>query len=164
MFLETHTFFANLSWILLIIILVSRPLAEITKNKILFRVLRYRKQLGVICGLAAIVHVLFFLLGSGLAGIYFLDAEFWSLQNFYGWGSLAVVAMLFPLLTSNNFSLHFFGKYWKKIQRGTYLVFIATAIHIAMVKDEWFEVMGPVLIWLFLWTWAELRRRKRFKV
>jgi len=161
MLLEAHKIFANLSWILLIVILISRPLAEIVGNKILFRFLRYRKRMGIACGLAAISHVVFFLIGSGLLGVYFSDPMFWSPNTFFGWGSLALVAMFFPLLTSNNFSLRYFGRHWKKIQRLAYLVFVATAVHVAMVKNDWLTVVAPTTVWLLLWVWAEIKRVKK---
>lgn len=161
MLLETHSFFANLSWLLLNIILISRPLAVMTRNKYLFKLLRFRRELGILCGLSAIIHASFFLLGSNLILAFFTDSHFWSLDSFFGWGSLALILMLAPLLTSNDYSIRFFKKYWKKIQQVTYGVYLATAIHVAMVSEDFLGILLPVSIWLALWLYAQRIMKNR---
>lgn len=160
MYLETHDIFAKLSWILLNVILISRPLATLTKNKHLFKLLKFRKALGIICGLSAIIHVLFFLYGSGLISTFFTDSRYWSLNNFYGWGMLALILMLVPLATSNNYSIRLFNKNWKKLQQITYGVYLATAVHIAMISGEFVKVIIPVIIWAILWLLAHYKSRR----
>ncbi|MCK4635967.1 MAG: ferric reductase-like transmembrane domain-containing protein [Candidatus Moranbacteria bacterium] len=152
--MDIHILFAKISWILLIIILFVRPLADIFRWKFLFKILRFRKKLGIICGISAILHVIVYLYGINSLSSYFSNSIFWKLDNFLGWGSLALIMMLFPLLTSNIFSQRFFKRKWKSVQRVTYLTFIFTGIHIFLIAGNWFYSLLPVLLWLILWIWA----------
>lgn len=156
--MEIHIVFAKISWILLSIILFWRPLAQILNNKFLLKKLSYRKHLGIICGFSAILHVLIYLIGSGLMSVYFFEESFWSFKNLFGWGNLALLTLLIPFLTSNNFSQKFLKKRWKTLQQFSYLAFIFTGIHVALAKGEWLAGLLPVIIWAVLWIWA----RKRF--
>lgn len=159
--MEIHILFAKISWLLLIVILIMRPLIEVTGDRNLGYLLRYRKNLGIASGIAALLHVGIFLVGMNLFTTYFTNGIFWSWHSYLGWGSFALVAMMFPLLTSNVFSQRRLRHWWKRVQKISYLVFIFTGVHIAMVKDEWLEAFIPIFIWAILWTWAEIKRAKR---
>ncbi len=155
--MEFNVFFAELSWWLLIVILYSRPLADIFQKKFFIYIVCKRKILGILCGLSALLHVLIFLTASGHLADFLLDSSFWSPNSFFGWGSLALVAMLFPFLTSNRFSQKFLKGKWKNFQRLAYVAFIFTGIHLSMLKGSWLVGFLPVLIWAGLWFWAEKR-------
>lgn len=152
--MDIHVLFAKISWVLLIIILFVRPLADIFRWKFFLKILRLRKELGIICGISAILHVIVYLYSINLLSSYFSNSIFWKLDNFLGWGSLALIAMLFPLLTSNLFSQKLLKRNWKRVQQITYLTFIFTGIHIFLIAGNWFYGLLPVLFWLILWLWA----------
>lgn len=152
--MKIHLLFADASWFLLIVILYSRPLYDIFHWKFFARIVCLRKQLGIFCGIFALLHAGIYLFGTGMLSSYFVDSFFWSPGNFLGWGSFALVAMLFPLLTSNVFSQKVFKKNWKNIQRVSYLAFIFTGIHIAVLKSSFLAGVLPVVIWVILWILA----------
>ncbi|MEF3692378.1 MAG: hypothetical protein V3574_04980 [Candidatus Moraniibacteriota bacterium] len=152
--MEIHLFFAKLSWFLLIIILYWRPLAQITDNKFLLQKLPYRKHLGIICGISAFLHAVIFLSNSGLWREYFSNPNFWLWDNSLFWGSLAALAMFFPLVTSNTFSQKILGRRWKTWQMFSYPTFVFTGIHVALVRGQWLAGLLPILGWVILWIWA----------
>jgi sulfoxide reductase heme-binding subunit YedZ len=161
--MEIHILFAKISWGLLILILWWRPLAQIANNKFLLRKLPYRKQLGIICGLSAILHVIIYLVGNDLLNIYFTQVSFWSFGNLFGWGNLAFLALLIPLLTSNIFSQRILKGRWKTLQKFSYPAFIFTGIHVALAKGEWIAGLVPVMIWAVLWVWADKKLKVSIK-
>lgn len=149
-----HIIFAKLSWFLLIFILYVRPLADIFRWKIFFEIMRYRKWMGIVCGVSAILHAFLFLYKINSLGSFFTRSAFWHLDSFLGWGSLALVAMMFPLLTSNLFSQKLLKRNWKRVQQVTYLTFVFTGIHVSMVRGSWLSGLVPAVVWVVLWVWA----------
>lgn len=156
--MDIHILFAKISWALLIGILLSRPLSDITGWKFFLAIVRKRKILGILCGISAVLHVVIYLSGTKMLGEYFSNPFFWRADNYFGWGSFALVAMLFPLLTSNKLSQRFFHKHWKSLQQFAYPAFIFTGIHISMIKGDWVGGFLPILIWAIVWLWAYLKK------
>lgn len=154
--------FAKASWILLIIILIARPLNDLFHHKLLVLILRYRKYLGIACGLFAFLHVIFFLMATRGLTDFFSNGLYWRFDNFFGWGSLALILIFFPLITSNKYSQIRLKRYWKKIQQLSYPVFILVAIHVVLVKKE-LSVLIPVIIWFILWLSAFLKKKYQRK-
>lgn len=155
--MEIHVLFAKISWFLLIAILLMRPLAQIGEWKFLQKNLWIRKQLGIVCGLAALMHVLVYLSESGIFAEYFFNPAFWSWKNLFGWGNLALIFLMVPFLTSNKVSQKYFKKDWQILQKFSYPAFVLTAIHVSLVKGQWLVGAVPVLVWLILWIWAEVK-------
>jgi sulfoxide reductase heme-binding subunit YedZ len=152
--MEIHILFAKLSWYLLIFILLMRPVGQVFNWKFLLKNLRYRKHLGIACGLAAILHVGIYLVYGRLLSVYFFDASFWSLRNLFGWGNLALLALLIPFATSNKASQKFFKKRWKTLQKFSYPALILTGVHVALSREEWLSTLVPISIWAIFWFWA----------
>lgn len=159
--MEIHLLFAKISWLLLIVILFVRPLTDIFRWKFLYKILSFRKQLGIACGTAAFLHVLIYLFSIDMLGAYFSNSAFWQGDNLLGWGSFALVAMFFPLVTSNRFSQKLLKQNWKKVQRITYVTFIFVAIHVAFVKQGQLESLLIVFAWLVVWLWAWQKNKQR---
>jgi len=158
--MEIHVIFAKLSWILFFIILIMRPLADITNWRWLQFNLKRRKELGIICGIAAFLHILIFLQTNNLIGNYLFNSAFWSFDNLYAWGNLAIILLFFPFITSNKYSQKLFKRHWKTIQNLSYPAFIFTGIHIYFAKDDWKLGLIPLFIWFSLWTWATIKNKK----
>lgn len=161
--MDIHIIFAKISWVLLITILMMRPLGEILNWKFFLSKLHYRKQLGIVCGIAALLHVTIYLVENNLLGVYFTNPSFWSFKNLFGWGNIALLAMLPPLLTSNKASQRFFKKYWKSLQKFSYPTFIFTGIHIALSRNELIFGLLPVAIWAIIWSWAKIKKASKSK-
>jgi sulfoxide reductase heme-binding subunit YedZ len=155
-----HTLFATISWILLIIILYSRPLADIFRLRWLFILLRYRRQLGIASGVFAMLHIGFYLWGNAYFFSYLSEPSFLKWDNFILWGILAFIALLLPFLTSNNFSQRILKKKWKMLQNFSYLAFIFVGIHTWLVQEDVLFTLVPVFVWGVLWFWAYRKKRR----
>ena len=145
---EFYKEFWEIGWFALIVIVFSRPLADVLpKLRILRKIVSIRKEFGIFCWSFILAHWLgFFLLNNYPLPYSFFEPDFWNFTNLFGWWMAWVVVLIPLLLTSNAFSMRFLWKYWKPLQRFTYLFFIFWAVHIWLIKWE----LGPfALIWLF---------------
>jgi sulfoxide reductase heme-binding subunit YedZ len=97
-----------------------------------------RRDIGIWAGIAGCWHVLLVVRGTVLNGQilhYFLQANGFGLQlNIYGFsndtGLFATILLLLLLAFSNAASLRFLkGKWWKRIQRLTYLLALLAVAH-----------------------------------
>lgn len=97
-----------------------------------------RRDVGIWAGIAGCWHVLLVVRGTVLNGqilYYFLQAGGYGLQlNIYGFsndtGLFATILLLLLLALSNAASLRFLkGKWWKRIQRLTYLLALLAVAH-----------------------------------
>lgn len=163
--MNLNLYFAWAAWITLLIIVLSRPLADLLQIKLIRKIQLNRKWLGLICGLAVILHVLVYAYTFNRPLTFLFSPSYWNFAKFTGWGGLAFVTMIPLLLTSNNFAIRLLKKNWKRIQRLTYLFFIASGIHIYLVGGKWLFTLVPMGIWLLVWVWAYfLNLHKRNKV
>lgn len=129
-------FAGELSWKILIAILVLSPVARITQLTILKNAMLFRKEAGILMGFLALEHGIAFTSKSGL--------PFSSLFDFVGWlekghaslgfGSLALILTIPLLLTANRFAMKWLGIQWKHLHRLAYLILIFAAIHVALIK------------------------------
>lgn len=146
---ETYNLRWKIAWILLIIIVFSRPLADILPRIGIFKkIVCIRKWLGILCWSAALAHsVWYFIFHDIAASNLFVDGLYRSVNNLLWWGIWAMIFMIPPLITSNCFSM---CKLWNKrkiVQSFTYLTFITTAIHVYFVKHESWIL---VLLWVYI--------------
>ena len=160
--MELHVFFANISWFLLIVILYMRPLADITNSRKLRRLLKYRKHLGIVCGFAALIHVILYLISYDLLVPFFTESQFWQFDNLFGWGNIALIALFIPFITSNRTSQKFFKKRWKTLQYFAYPAFIFTGIHVSFAHGNVLHMI-PMFAWIVLWLWAYILKKVRRK-
>lgn len=158
--MDVHIIFAKISWYILIVIMMMRPLAQVSSSGTLMRLLPYRKYLGILCGFAAIFHVVIFLVTSGIFSIYFFEEQFWTLSNLFGWGNIAFLCLLIPFVTSNRWSQRHLRTRWKKVQLFAYPAFVATAIHVAFATGAYVASLLPLVIWMILWVLAAYRKRR----
>ncbi len=152
-FLDTSSYllWGKLSWYLLILIVFIRPLADIFPQiKFLRKIVGMRKEIGIMCATFGLAHGVWFFLNSGewITGIF--NPSYWSLTNEFGWWMLALVISIPLLITSNIYSMKLLKKYWKPLQRFTYLFFIFTAIHIAFVRPS--ETLATIILVLAWWA------------
>jgi DMSO/TMAO reductase YedYZ heme-binding membrane subunit len=85
------------------------------------------------------------------------DPALWDFGTYWGWGLLAAALMVPLLATSNVWSMKVLKKWWKPLQRLSYLAFLATGIHIFMIHYE----AGPLVVvgfWGILWGLVYLKK------
>lgn len=134
-------FAGELSWKILVAMLVLSPVARITQLTILKNSLLFRKEAGILMGFLALEH--------GIAFVSRSDLGFASLFNFVGWfekgriglgfGSLALILTIPLLLTSNRFAMKMLGIHWKHLHRLAYLILLFAAIHVALIKYDFLQ-------------------------
>lgn len=158
-----HILFAKISWYLLIAILYIRPLAEVTRSREICQLMSMRKYMGIGCGFAAILHVVLYMIESGMLITYFTDVTFWSFTNLFGWGNIAFFALMIPFLTSNSTSQKYFKMRWKKLQQVSYLAFIFSGVHVSLATHSIFTGVMPVAVWAIIWGVAQYKRQCKKK-
>jgi DMSO/TMAO reductase YedYZ heme-binding membrane subunit len=86
------------------------------------------------------------------------NTKYWNFQSFFGWGLLGFFLALIVLLTSNKWAIKLLKKYWKPIQRLTYLLVLATAIHIGLVNPE-NKITSAIIVALLVLVWLLANRK-----
>ena len=99
-----------------------------------------RRYLGVASFGYAALHTLFYIRETGAAELIWLELEEVSLL--VGW--LAILAMLAPAATSNDWSVAQLGKNWKRLQMMAYVATTLTALHWWLIG----QFLDEMLLWL----------------
>lgn len=120
--------------LMVLMILLVSPLAEVTKLKTLLFLKTMRRPFGICSGLLISIH-----------GLHYIDSvayvlQYWEFSRpnigILFW-SLWATIMLVLTLTSNNISQKFFGKKWKIIQQSAYFALLFGVIHAILIAEEW---------------------------
>lgn len=159
--MEFSSFFAWLSWWLLAVILISRPLLQLTNFKPLSKIILHRKEIGILCGFFAVLHVVVYFFLSTLPISIIWDPNYWNFSTFWGWGFLGFILILPPLLTSNKLSMLYLKKAWKKVQIFVYPAFIFAGLHLYFATRNFFASLLPVFIWASIWIGAKLKSKRK---
>lgn len=115
-----------------------------------------RRDIGIWAGITGCLHVLFVLRGrvqDGLILLYFLregPQGYMPLFSVFGmsndFGLFATLLLLLLLALSNTASLRYLkGKYWKLLQRLTYLLVPLILVH--TFGYQYLNLRGPLLVW-----------------
>ncbi len=161
--IDTYKEFGTLSWIFLIIVMLVRPLRDIfRKCKIFSFLAKFRREMWILVWVFWIAHTL----GFALIMQYpdwilwlFTDEYVWKFGWMLFWWMLAFLVSIPLLLTSNLFSIKLLWKNWKRLQYLAYAMFPLVAIHIYMIKWEFWPLI-PVIIWVILLIIAHLKNKK----
>lgn len=129
-FLEGHSDWnappAFLAAGLLLVVLLPGCLQRIgVRNRFVRILTAWRRVLGVLMYLAALVHALFLLDYIPQ----FSGGEIVLFDLVTATGLVSLTLLLPVLVTSNSFSVRFLGRFWKILQRMTYLVIPLVAVH-----------------------------------
>jgi sulfoxide reductase heme-binding subunit YedZ len=127
--------------------LVTQPLSGIIHP--------FRRHFGITMFLTAFVHMSFtttmaFVISSGF------DLLSLKLARFQLMGLIAWI-LLFPLwLTSNDTSVKYLGKWWKRIHRLTYIALFFIFLHVALQRSDYLLLIAPmavlqVISWIVYW-------------
>lgn len=138
--------FGEFGWALLIFVIFIRPIADLLPRLGILKTLTLlRKEIGVMSGVFILAHGFGYLLKTGMPlHSFFTDPFFWDLTTLYGWGTVGLFTAIILLLTSNKTAIKTLKKYWKPIQRLSYLFFLSGAIHIILIDPN--EAIGTILL------------------
>lgn len=138
--------FGEIGWILLLIIMFSKPIYDIApKLTWVGKILPFRRQLGIICGSFILAHGI----GAYMIGYKITLQDLSNPSNFLLWGALWVLVMLPVLITSNNIAVRLLKKRWKIVQRLAYFFFIFWALHIYLIEKSWW-ILIMIIVWILL--------------
>ena len=126
MMYETGLFATQLFVFTLCITPVSKLLKRFKKGRNINRwLIARRRNFGVASFAYALIHTIIYL--REIADLDLLLFELTLIEIAFGW--IAILFMLPIAFTSNDVSMRMLGKNWKTIQRGVYLLAIATFVH-----------------------------------
>lgn len=116
------------------IILFVKPIAAILKINLLWEIVSYRKELGLL------VFWLFFFHAAGMSYLYgFYMPETW--QYFTAptyWGIVAGLGTTILAVTSNSYFIKLLKRNWKRLHYSAYFVYFAALMHISLIREEYF--------------------------
>ena len=126
MMYETGLFATQLFVFTLCITPISKLLKRFKKGRNINRwLIARRRNFGVASFAYALIHTIIYL--REIADLDLLLFEVTLIEIAFGW--IAILFMLPIAFTSNDVSMRMLGKNWKTIQRGVYLLAIATFVH-----------------------------------
>lgn len=141
------------SWAIFILMII-RPLAEVLPKhlaKWVFALVAYRKELGIFSALIVLSFGLAKYMSWGISEFLmtYFSWAYWSFPEAKFWGLLGELVAVPLLLTSHLWIQKKMGKWWKRIQRLSYLYFFAGAWYVysafGAVEELWFMVIVVVL-------------------
>jgi DMSO/TMAO reductase YedYZ heme-binding membrane subunit len=139
----------------LALVLLIHPLEILIPIKFMKRLMFMRREIGVLCFWAALLH------GTG----YLIRMNFdlkWGYLNPITWGYIALALLIILGITSNNLSIRIFGVHWKHIQRLSYVALPATLLHVELVKFKTFYLtLISISVYIALRIWTARIERKR---
>ncbi len=132
----------KVSWFAVSLLMLIRPLAELfPQQKWIRKLMPYRKELGI---LSAAVVVWNFLYTMGWKEMVSLD--YWNPQLAAAWGHYATLSGILLLVTSNRVSQRKLKRWWKKIQKLSYLYYYGAAIFLISIDQSYVLYSAPVVL------------------
>lgn len=158
---EMYRDLGEYGWYMLSGVLLIRPLANIFPDLGILRALMLmRREFGIFSATLIMAHFAGFLMMNGTPFFnVFSNKVYWDLNHYLGWGTFGLVAALPVLLTSNKFSMIHLKKWWKVIQRLSYIFFIFGGIHIFLMGEE----SGLILLVVVTFFWVLARFKVKIK-
>ncbi len=128
----------SIAHIAALFVMTIRPLADMLPSIPVVRPLVIlRKGVGVLSASIVISFTFAKIIidPSGFFGSV-LAWHYWSLEGYALLAHLADISALLLLITSNNFSKRILGKWWKRIQRLSYVYFFASALFVYLAYHD----------------------------
>lgn len=164
--IETFKEFWEISWYLLIVVMLVRPLNDIfPKCRIFSFLLKFRRELWILVWFSALAHTIGYIKIMQYDNIFwvFTDSNTWNVKWLIFWGMLALIVCIPLLLTSNWLSTKLLWKNWKTLQRGAYLMFALVAIHIYIVNWKIWPII-VITIWFILFSISYFKNNRTKKI
>lgn len=123
--------FGSLARDVLLVIMLSSPMAKLFRMKLLYQIVGLRRELGILFGYLGIVHGLGFMLDPQWSAIFIVPfaADPLAILPRYLFGIFALILTLPLLITSNNLSLKILKGNWKRLHWLTYPMFAFVLLH-----------------------------------
>jgi DMSO/TMAO reductase YedYZ heme-binding membrane subunit len=153
----------TISHTVLFFVMIIRPLADIFSQQRYIRPLvQLRKGAGV---LAASIVTAFLLAKISMDPGYFftslLTSTYWSMYKLALLAHLADWTGILLLITSNNFSKHLLGMWWKRIQRLSYIFFYASGVYVVILFNDTLVLVYLIIVTvLTVIAWYKNRLRR----
>lgn len=130
-----------------IILLVTSMIPGILKRMDILKslesmLLLFRRQFGVLAFFFAVNHLMYI---SWIREIATGDNPLPTIFTYQQAGFFALAIFLLLWVISNNFSMKFLGKFWKYIQRLTYISVIALIIHVYAAGSQIWIILSAIL-------------------
>ncbi len=119
-----------------------------------------RKELGILTGVLAMVHVLSYIIPNPT---FVLESSFWisnnGLPSFRMYGAFALFIIVLMTLTSNRWAVNWLGKQWKRLHRFVYAAILLVVIHATMRNWNTGEndIISIILLAVYffgkIWDW-----------
>lgn len=148
---------------ILIFLLFLPILGKVFSASIAMTLIPYRKWLGILMGMLALVHAFKYLWDPLLTGNTFTilpwEWDFWVDGTTISYLWIGLIALIFTfvlLITSNIYSMKLLGKTWKKIQRWSYIILMLVYFHVMLMRGTidlfsismmMFFIIGKILEW-----------------
>jgi len=147
----------------LMLVMFIKPISVIFEQINIFRtILSYRRELGILS------FWFFFFHASGIIytqQILKLEYYYFSFENLLFWGLISALTMIILAITSNMFSVRLLKNNWKKVQRISYIAFIAALLHVGFAnnKEELPLYIGIIILYIILKIIQIYIEKKRLK-
>ncbi len=156
---ESHEILWHVSWYTVFVLMLIRPVSELfPQHKWIKRLMPYRKELGILSA-AVVVTSAFYRyipMGTDFFGYYF-SFSFWDFRTPAAFGHLAELVGLILLITSNKFSMRRMKKWWKRVQKTSYIYYYGAAI--LLISYGKMDVLVTALFTLVIATIAAIKKR-----
>ena len=117
---------------LLLLILIVGPLARVSGIELLGTIRLFRRELGILMGMLALMHYTTFLIKNfSYLEVLSKEPPLWLLVGFW-----AMMLTILLLITSNNWAVKKLGKWWKRLHRLVYVILILVIVHVVALKAK----------------------------
>lgn len=147
----------SIGWVILIGIMIIRPLSDVFSDiKFLRKLVPMRKEFGILSATLILAHGYGYFLSNKLSVLSEItNSSYWAYNGIFLWGAFGFIIAFFLLLSSNMTAVRILKKWWKPLQRFSYLFFLLGGIHIALVNSRYLtEIVYEMVIVLSLWLLA----------
>ncbi len=131
---QFQKFLGEWAYNLLLLILIVGPLARVSGIEFLGSIRLFRRELGILMGMLALMHYATFLIKN----FEYLEVI---IQNpnpplWLPVGFWAMILAFLLLITSNNWAVKKLGKWWKRLHRLVYAILILVIVHVVALKAK----------------------------
>lgn len=148
-FPQSIAFLWDLSLYAVILLMLIRPLRDITGWPVFSRLIVLRKELGIFSASVVVSAAMMHYLAPDFNFLQtYFSWGFWSFENNQFWAHLAELTGVILLVTSNTLSQRVLGKYWKRIQRLSYVYFFAGSYYVWASFGKTIGILGIVVVFL----------------